>query len=121
MIKDDYNCDGQIELTDYLKQLEAETEKCNDCIYYKQYKCVRYECHKISQSEGWQALWYNERGHVHGKWPTNETWQPVETLCEGENYYICEGEAKDKTFKWPKDTIKKFNDRVIAWRYKGES
>ena len=116
-----YECDGQIELLDYMAQLEAETKKCLDCIYYKDFKCVRSSCYKLVAAEGWNPLWYDTMHHVYGKWPTCENWQDVETVCEGKEIIICQAKGKDKTFKWPKDTPKHFDDQVIAWRYVGVS
>lgn len=118
MLSENYKCDGQISLIDYMAELEEETKKCSNCIYFKDFKCLRYDCHKIAAEEGWNPLWYNKQGHVHGKWPTCDDWLPVETICEGKEIYLCEGWAKDKTFKWPKETTKNFDDVVIAWRYK---
>ena len=122
MISESYKCDGQIELLDYLGQLEEETKKCLGCIYYKDFKCVRQSCHRTLLDEGWNPLWYNKVGHVFGKWPTCEIWKAVETICEGKGkIYVCEAEAKDKTFRWPNPTSSKiFDDVVIAWRYKGD-
>lgn len=118
MLSENYKCDGQISLIDYMAELEEETKKCADCIYFKEFKCVRADCHKIAAEEGWNPLWYDKPGHVYGEWPTCDDWLPVETICEGKEIYLCEGQAKDKTFKWPKDTKKKIYDVVIAWRYK---
>jgi len=119
MLSENYKCDGQISLIDYMAELEEETKKCADCIYFKEFKCVRSDCHKIEAEKGWNALWYDKQGHVFGNWPTCDKWQAVQTVVENKEYYmICDAEAKDKTFKWPKDTWKKFDDVVIAWRYK---
>jgi len=120
MLNDNYKCDGQIELIDYLGQLEEETKKCLDCIYYNEFKCVRENCHKLCADDGWMPLWYDSRNHIFGNWPTCSEWLPVETVVEGMKIIVCDGKAKDKTFKWPKDTAKNFDDVVIAWRYKGE-
>lgn len=117
MIKDSYECDGQIELTDYLAELEAKTEKCTECIYFKDFKCVRKSCYRLEKADGWNPLWYNIRGHVFGQWPTCQEWQPVETVIEGKEIFACAAEAKDKTFKWPKGTIRDVSDNTIAWRY----
>ena len=119
MIGENYKCDGQIDLISYLEYLSKQTEKCSSCIYFKDFKCVREKCHRLKREDGWNPLWY-KCGHVFGNWPTCNSWLPVETISEGKSIYICEGEAKDKTFKWPKDTEKKFKDNVIAWRYKGD-
>ena len=113
---DNYECDGQMELVDYLDKLAAETKKCEGCIYFNHdFKCVRERCHKIDQAEGWHPIWYDHRGY-----PTNKSWLPVKTLCEKPNgkIYSVEAEAKDKTFKWSIENSKKksFDDRVIAWR-----
>lgn len=117
MIHDDYICDGQIEMVDYLDQLAAASKKCEGCIYFKDYKCVRSKCHKVDAAEGWHPLWYNSKGHVFGKWPTYDSWMPVITLCEGkEKIYECKAQAKDKGFKWPADTRIKFDDQVIGWK-----
>ncbi len=116
-----YECEGQMELTDYLDTLAAETKKCECCIYFgHDFKCVRERCHKIDQAEGWNPIWYDHRGRVYGDYPTNKTWLPVITVCEKPNgeIYSVEAEAKDKTFKWSIENSKRkgFDDRVIAWR-----
>ena len=48
---DNYECDGQMELVDYLDKLAAETKKCEGCIYFgHDFKCVRERCHKLDQA-----------------------------------------------------------------------
>lgn len=121
MIRDDYTCDGQIELEDYLMQLEEETKKCTDCIYFKDFKCVRRKCFKLAAADGWHPMWYDKAGRVYGDFVTCQEWQPVETVVEGKEIITCEARGKDKTFIWPKDTLKQITDDVIAWRYKGEA
>lgn len=123
MLSESYKCDGQIELLDYLGQLEEETKKCLDCIYYKDFKCVRQNCHKIYEGDGWVALWTDERNRNHGSWPTCMEWLEVETVMEDRGeFFTCDALAKDKTFKWSKDSIKSnhFYGTCIAWKYKGD-
>lgn len=118
---DRYECEGQMELTEYLDALAEETKKCQDCIYFnKDFKCVRELCQRVDRTEGWHPIWYDHRGRVYGDYPTNKSWLPVKTLCEKPNgkIYSVEAEAKDKTFKWSIENSNKksFDDRVIAWR-----
>lgn len=118
---DKYECEGQMELVDYLDALAEETKKCEGCIYFgHDFKCVREACHKLDQAEGWHPIWYDHRGRLYGDFPMNKTWLPVTTVCEKPNgkIYSVEAEAKDKTFKWniENSNRKSFDDRVIAWR-----
>jgi hypothetical protein len=120
---DNYECDGQMELVDYLDKLAAESKKCEGCIYYgHDFKCVREQCHKIDQAEGYHPIWYDHKGRIYGDFPLNKAWLPVITVCEKPNgkIYSVEAEAKDKTFKWSIENSKRksFDDRVIAWREK---
>lgn len=118
MIDNKYTCDGQIELESYLQELEESTKKCQNCIYFHDFKCVRKSCHKLDSSEGWKPLWYDVKGRVYGEFITCQEWEPIETVIEGKEIYVCDANGKDKTFRWPKDTKRQFNDDVIAWRYK---
>ena len=118
---DRYECEGQMELVDYLDALAEETKKCEGCIYFgHDFKCVRESCHKLDQAEGWHPIWYDHRGRLYGDFPMNKAWLPVITICEKPNgkIYSVEAEAKDKTFKWSIENSKRksFDDRVIAWK-----
>jgi hypothetical protein len=120
MSLEDYVCEGQMELTDYLERLEAERieklGKCLECIYLIDDKCKRDSCHFLSKKEGWNPMWYN-KNQVFGTLPTCTSWKKAESIREKADgsIYISECVVKDKTWKFPK--VVGFYDQTIAWRY----
>lgn len=120
---DNYECEGQMDMSSYLDYLKDKYSKCEDCIYYQAYKCVRQNCHKIAKAEGFEPLW-TVNNRCFGIWPTCDTWREVDTISESEDGEIFEekGRAKDKCFIHAKDSLHatKFKRKrcdIIAWRY----
>ena len=123
---ENYECEGQMDLSQYLDYLSDKYGNCEDCIYYQAYKCVRENCHKISKSTGYEPLW-TVKNRNYGIWPTCETWREVDTISESEDGEILEeiAQAKDKCFKWSADSLHatKFRFKryeTIAWRYRND-
>jgi hypothetical protein len=117
---ENYVCEGQMELTDYLKSLEAERieklGKCLECIYLIDDKCKRDKCHFVAAAEGWKPMWYIGP-KVYGTLPECKTWKNAEALREKADgsVYVSECVVKDKTWKFPK--VVGFYDNTIAWRF----
>lgn len=119
---ENYDCEGQMELTDYLKSLEQQRieklGKCLDCIYLIGDKCKRQSCYFVAAVEGWNPLWYIGP-KCFGTFPLNQKWQNAEAIEESADgrIYKCKCRVKDKTWIWPKEEGKGFYDNTIAWRY----
>ena len=117
---ENYDCEGQMELTDYLKSMEAERieklGKCLDCIYLIDDKCKREKCHFVAAAEGWKPMWYIGP-KVYGTLPECKIWKNAEALREKADgsVYVSECVVKDKTWKFPK--VVGFYDNTIAWRF----
>lgn len=117
---ENYVCEGQMELTDYLKSLEAERiekfGKCLKCIYLIDDKCKRCKCHFVAAAEGWKPMWYIGP-KVYGTLPECKIWKNAEALREKADgsVYVSECVVKDKTWKFPK--VVGFYDNTIAWRF----
>lgn len=109
-----------MELTDYLKSLEAERieklGKCLECIYLIDDKCKRCKCHFLAAAEGWKPMWYIGT-KVYGTHPICKVWKKAECIREKEDgtIIISECVVKDKTWKFPK--VVEFDDKMVAWRY----
>lgn len=117
---ENYVCEGQMELEDYLKSLEVERieklGKCLECIYLIDDKCKRCKCHFVAAAEGWKPMWYIGP-KVYGTLPECKEWMKAECLREKADgsFYVSECVVKDKTWKFPK--VVGFYDNTIAWRF----
>lgn len=122
---ENYNCEGQIELTDYLKAI-APPAYCEECVFLEGCKCgLGEDCkgtRSLNHSDGWERIKHHENNTVSGKTPECMEWREVITFHKQKitgEYFYWQGYGKDKTFKWPKDQphYKEPSD-VHAWRYK---
>lgn len=117
---ENYDCEGQMELTDYLKSLEAERiekfGKCLKCIYLIDDRCKRDKCHFVAAAKGWKPMWYIGP-KVYGTLPECKEWMKAECIREKEDgsVYVSKCVVKDKTWKFPK--VVGFDDKTIAWRF----
>lgn len=117
-----YECDGQINLTDYLKSI-APPGYCEDCVFLEDNKCgLGKDCHgskSLNHADGWHRIKHHPNNMVSGEWPECMEWRPVNTFHydkKKDKYSYTVGVGKDKTFKWDRES--QVAGDVIAWRYK---
>lgn len=120
-----YECDGQMNIFDFLESPHKSDLPCDDCIYCdngccdydtKNMYCVEGD-RQLRKSEGWHRIKKQGNGYV-GDFPECTTWQRIETwaYCDDLDLYVhgTHSEAKDKT-------IKRYQGgdigEIVAWRY----
>lgn len=119
-----YECEGQLNLIDYLDSIKLP-DYCEDCIFLENYNCglKKGQCiegsKSFKKSDGWHRIKKNPNNTVSGKWPTCDSWQEVSTFHYDEKtgkFALTNAQGKDKTFKWAKDD--QVDGDCIAWKYK---
>lgn len=129
MIKDNYECDGQMDIFDFLGKESKEPHYCEGCLWIfhegregpfcervlfldDMPKCMD----KITADEGWRMIYKTPQGYT-GDFPECPKWQKIEIwsyIEEYDKYVHGFAEAKDKTIK--RNLGGDIGD-VRAWRY----
>jgi len=121
----DYECDGQITLTEYIESV-APPDYCDDCVLLEGYHCRLHEkCegkHSVNKSDGWKRIKHHKNNTVSGEFPECMEWKEVITFCYfkvSDEFKFLPAQGKDKTFKWTKEFSNPRDPGIVyAWRYK---
>jgi hypothetical protein len=121
---DNYSCEGQLNLLDYLEEIKLPAY-CEDCIFLEKYKCSleKGQCIEGSKSlinkDGWKRIKRFRNNVFGGEYPACKEWQEVNTFHYDDvtdKFAYTKARAKDRTFIWEKED--QVDGYCIAWKYK---